>query len=1417
MNQLSSQLSRLTPQVPCLERTFVTVAAFYSEQDYNNDKPSERPAGGGGSCGGARSDFKSQHVTPAPNRRSPTVGSTLAGFESSRSRLRFPLDGDRLRWAEWTTMNLSMDHNGGVTWIENGNSEFPSPLDLRPSFGRNPKVDLDVMGPDVAAKYCRLTMCQKNKVFLKSQSCAASAWINEKSASEGNLVKPCDITVFNGSVRYENQDLEGFASLCNEDVTQENLALEEHLPKARRKASGKRKSQDDPLREMTISSAKKQDRSTKQLFCRRLLQANNRPHVPLTLQEKKRLQIHKLVKHQSRTQQTCLHQKGSDETSKNVAVDKLLTASLELGLQSGHLTQTNELLWRPVALESKGTTVGRDDEGRAFFHATPGDCAPCSMLSGDNIANKQEDQLMKANKEQAHAMVLINAKIPSTPLGSANQLGIAAEMFDWKSAEKSSVQRKRFSRRVSSVGARGSPETNSLIRYIAKQRMQPQKVAMLKSKMAGFMDTFEVLEQGERKMSTPEQLHLSNLQQTGASSAKKRGCILSLSDSKPPVKKKVTFGEELSPELFDKSLPSNTPLCKGEMPVCQKIVLSEGPSSALKQSFNARLRLEDEMPTSNTLANNDISPVNDHHDKSWKLLRKLAGNIEDGTDGTHNVDEERYSPVPINFESLSPLSAYAFESNLQKKYNKTDEYPHDILEMEVQELKEELLDTISPSRHPQKENEVGANNVTCRTVINSKKMESASNLELSRISGESDKCFATVGDLEFSGMKAASTVEFDVHHVTCMLDEMLKNSDHQVSDQEQASSCILDTCPVIQNVSGKQRAETEDLTISVELTSKEVNPKSKEEVKSGNREQESKKDEPRRSTRKKSKVQNISKNSAPATKGRFKQKFKKELYGKREYASRKPLLSPIAEVLDNCSESANLPDGDGKLEREASRRTSLLCLESTNIGGERQQSMFNSECSAEGQAAMNSVCKSIGKKAQRLRRPRKRSMHYLEEAQSVQTSVESETQKGTVENVGDHQKVPTKLNKDLSSGLVSGSDESSKVSCENTEYSPCGVKALESSSDKNPVNDYKNSAFMKRKCSNKGRRHLCEEFTVVKNNQQGITGLQILCEGQCPTEAGLAECIKETTQMSDCNCFCSFLEPESNIVEDIDELLHTKPAEIKELIPISKYSRTEESHVISIEPLFVVPEQKVCILPPDARQMFQSRSQRRNSKLFTATELGCTKHLEQAEVMNVGGHHIVDASGENGDQAENVTPNEEEESFSDKMITKQIVPSNKNDINKVGETQVENDSQTLLDNSGHYYSLETINRNMFEAADQFEIGIKYSNVCTESSVHEKKKVRRSARLSGFVNIEGLSWIERSSPEQLVEKNKSSKLTRKSLRLSEAWGKLDKTEEFGSKTDCQSKIRIRSRSSLTHNRNMATDDLEEPPEKTIIIN
>ncbi|XP_020138210.2 cell division cycle-associated protein 2 isoform X1 [Microcebus murinus] len=88
-------------------------------------------------------------------------------------------------------------------------------------------------------------------------------------------------------------------------------------------------------------------------------------------------------------------------------------------------------------------------------------------------------------------------------------------------------------------------------------------------------------------------------------------------------RKRVTFGEDLSPEVFDESLPANTPLRKGGTPVCKKDL--SGISSVLEQS-----------------------PV---------LERLPQPNFDD-----HGEDLENIEPLQVSFAVLSPSKSSISET-----------------------------------------------------------------------------------------------------------------------------------------------------------------------------------------------------------------------------------------------------------------------------------------------------------------------------------------------------------------------------------------------------------------------------------------------------------------------------------------------------------------------------------------------------------------------------------------------------------------------------------------------------------------------------------------------------------------------------------------------------------------------------------
>lgn len=257
--------------------------------------------------------------------------------------------------------------------------------------------------------------------------------------------------------------------------------------------------------------------------------------------------------------------------------------------------------------------------------------------------------------------------------------GITPESFVNGSTAKSPAALKL--RRRSAIGARGSPENNTLIQYLAQQKSNRQKEALtqaspcqfarsLKSKMDIFQRTFKSVQEAEGKTGfsglsqastafqedgcffspdciskevrsnvisdqsrkkvnfaeelivgiydeselpvTPLQIRSASLSESTQSGSQLRSvlkktpvkqlmdCMKEYSNNavhgggsesftvsdhicealqtveqseqyspKRAKKKKVTFGEDLSPEIFDKTLPANTPVRKGSKPICR--------------------------------------------------------------------------------------------------------------------------------------------------------------------------------------------------------------------------------------------------------------------------------------------------------------------------------------------------------------------------------------------------------------------------------------------------------------------------------------------------------------------------------------------------------------------------------------------------------------------------------------------------------------------------------------------------------------------------------------------------------------------------------------------------------------------------------------------------------------------------------
>ncbi|XP_077325875.1 cell division cycle-associated protein 2 isoform X2 [Lithobates pipiens] len=140
-------------------------------------------------------------------------------------------------------------------------------------------------------------------------------------------------------------------------------------------------------------------------------------------------------------------------------------------------------------------------------------------------------------------------------------------------------------------------------------------------------------------------------------------------------KKSVTFGKELSPELFDKSLPANTPLRKGSTPYRQQVSATATPTALeavpqspcqpfLQPDFDCRdeedtfkplsLSFDTEPPTQDSTIS---SPAN--HDPVWPI-----DELEDITQENNHKEEDETLLISFDFPENTTTDAPAIDTDI---------------------------------------------------------------------------------------------------------------------------------------------------------------------------------------------------------------------------------------------------------------------------------------------------------------------------------------------------------------------------------------------------------------------------------------------------------------------------------------------------------------------------------------------------------------------------------------------------------------------------------------------------------------------------------------------------------------------------------------------------------------------------------
>ncbi|NWT13496.1 CDCA2 protein, partial [Vireo altiloquus] len=128
-------------------------------------------------------------------------------------------------------------------------------------------------------------------------------------------------------------------------------------------------------------------------------------------------------------------------------------------------------------------------------------------------------------------------------------------------------------------------------------------------------------------------------------------------NSKTPKKKKVTFGEVLSPEIFDQSLPANTPLRRGASPgqsPCARPGLSGEPLPLLDFGWDDEgvEPLQEFLDNSSPVENAEVAETDrpdmiaTRSSTKRKQCRTMPENTNCGSSGATNTENDRETQNP---------------------------------------------------------------------------------------------------------------------------------------------------------------------------------------------------------------------------------------------------------------------------------------------------------------------------------------------------------------------------------------------------------------------------------------------------------------------------------------------------------------------------------------------------------------------------------------------------------------------------------------------------------------------------------------------------------------------------------------------------------------------------------------------------
>ncbi|XP_044155925.1 serine/arginine repetitive matrix protein 2-like isoform X7 [Bufo gargarizans] len=435
-------------------------------------------------------------------------------------------------------------------------------------FGRKTECDIRIQLPHVSKEHCKVEVKDSGEVFVTNLSSVNPTRLNGNVVKRPVHLKHGDvITIIDRSFRFEknpakqgkrrstgldSETFKVFASNQPSDIN-ETVRIETLTSKTQRKSEGN---------------------LTKTTHSRRSLQVSASSETRNDLSPFGELyeMLKSKVGAQKENGKTPVKDKGS--SPKNTALKRSLQiqdnsqSSIESKRTSRRSQSSDSPVTRPKeVVKSRSASTGRVGEASKSPSRSP------KTSSKESLAAKELEQTRRTPSKRASQSVPEEQVIPSVN----------------GSVEKLSPRRSSSKKQSQVITQVLSTPTNTKIPDSSTPQSVPEQPVLKnqgssprgKSPTQGRISASKSPKSSQDKPSVTEAK--TSTAEPRKSPRKRRSDELSLPDP-PPKRKRVSFGGHLSPELFDKRLPPNSPLKKGATPARRSLSLNS-PRAVMRKSF----------------------------------------------------------------------------------------------------------------------------------------------------------------------------------------------------------------------------------------------------------------------------------------------------------------------------------------------------------------------------------------------------------------------------------------------------------------------------------------------------------------------------------------------------------------------------------------------------------------------------------------------------------------------------------------------------------------------------------------------------------------------------------------------------------------------------------------------------------------